>query len=145
MSAVHVHPRWVLWWGIWAAQVFMSLATVNIPWMRACWIQFALAEGLAVARKRPMRMPDGAMVQAGNTLSETSTWFSLFAKPASKWWQGWRGAVSLFQLPIMCAHFFVTMAWGPAGLHPWWWLFLVPTVGLYFWLIYHFLNVTKHG
>lgn len=146
MSAVHVHPRWVLWWGCWGAQLFASLATLNVWWMRAVWAQFAAAEGWAATHKATIRLPTGEVVKAGDTLSETSTWVSRFSKPASKWWQGWKAFVSLFELPLICAHFFVTLAWDPVtGWRPFWPLLLIPTIGLYLWLIYHFLNVVKHG
>lgn len=145
MAATQVHPRWVLWWAQWGLQLFMSLATLNVWWMRAVWAQFAVAEGWAATHKVTVRAPDGTLVEAGDTLSETSTWLSRFAKPASKWWQGWKAAVSLVEIPLICGHFFITMAYGPGGLHPFWPWLVVPTIGLYLWLIYHFLNVIKHG
>lgn len=144
--ADHVHPRWLAFWGVWGAQVFVSLATFNSTWMALVWVQFAVAEGWAATHKTEIKLPDGSKVLAGDTLSETSTWVSKFAKPASKWWQGWKGAISLFEIPLICGHFFITMGWdAEAGLRGFWPMLIVPTVGLYLWLIYHFVNATKHG
>lgn len=145
MSAVYVDRKSLMLWAGWGVYMMTALALKDIWMLRAGWAAFAVLEGRGALKRRTVTLADGTIVGAGDTLSEISTHVALMSKAGTKWYQSWRAAVALVEIPLLCAAFFLTWAWGPDSSVQYWYLALLPAGGLACWLYWHFLHVTRTG
>lgn len=121
---------WIIWMGIEIGALMMGWYGIMVA--RAGWIYFGIIEGLAVSGGKP-----------GRTLSDFMQSIATMG-PESKWWQGWPALVTMLTaLASMQAGW--TAAYGIESLF--WQIAVggVVGIGVFFWLIFHWLNTEKHG
>lgn len=144
MSAEYLEKKEVAIWAVFGALLLTGLALKDVWILRAAWVYFAVAEYRGASKTR-YAWANGARRAVGDTLSEVSTRIGLMSKPGTRFYQSWRSAVAFVEIPLICAAFFLTFAWGPESPVQYWYLAAVPAGGIAGWLYWHFLHVETTG